>query len=118
MSVTQSVTRRRRLAVAACTALLTSAGAVGCSDLGRTAVGPADHLTGRGRVVQVNSPVIKGCHMFAPPGAVEVSNGTLVDMKLYRTLNCSGKASTYIATELSDTISPELGPWRSYRFVH
>ncbi|MCF3963310.1 hypothetical protein [Streptomyces fuscigenes] len=112
------VTQHRRPVVIACAALLAAGLAGGCSDLNRTAVGPVDHLTTRGRVIQVNNPVVKGCHRFGPAGASAVQNGSLVDLIAYPTLNCSGDSSDYIATTLMDTVSPGTPPWRSYRFVH
>ncbi|WP_329458386.1 hypothetical protein [Streptomyces sp. NBC_01497] len=112
------VNQHWRLAGATCAALLTAGLAGGCSDLGRTAVGPVDHLTSGDRVIQVNNPVVTGCHRFAPTGARAVENGTLVDLIAYPTLNCSGANADYIATTLTDTISAGNPPWRSYRFVH
>lgn len=111
------VNQHRRVATAACTALLT-AGLAGCSSLDRTAVGPVDHLSTDGQVVVVNSPLVKGCHRFSPVGASAVKNGTLVDLIVYHSSNCTGGKSAYIATELSNSVSAGTPPWRSYRFVH
>jgi hypothetical protein len=111
------VNQQRRLVGATFAALLTAGLAGGCSDLGRTAVGPIDHVTSRDRLIQVNNPVIKGCHLFGPAGARAVENGSLVDLIAYPTLNCAGEEA-YIATTLTDTVSPGSPPWRSYRFVH
>lgn len=120
MSVTATATarhRRRRTGIAAGATLLTLA-LTGCSGLGRTAVGPVTYTTGRDRVVNVQSPVVTGCHEMAPAGAHEVINRTLIDMILYRTRDCSGGGTTYVATTLTDVNSPRSLPWRSYRFVH
>ncbi|MFD9501704.1 hypothetical protein [Streptomyces sp. NPDC060035] len=118
MSVTATATdRRRRTGIAAGATLLTLA-LTGCSGLGRTAVGPVTYTTGRDRVVSVNSPSVNGCHRMAPSGAHEVMNRTLIDMILYRTRDCSGGGTTYVATTVTDVNSPRSLPWRSYRFVH
>lgn len=119
MSVTATATatdrrRRRRTGIAAMLTLaLTS-----CSGLGRTAVGPVTYTTERDRVISVHSPSVKGCHRMAPAGAHEVINRTLIDMILYRTRDCSGGGTTYVATTFTDVNSPRSLPWRSYRFVH
>ncbi|MEU9604134.1 hypothetical protein [Streptomyces sp. NPDC048057] len=107
---------RRRLVGGTGTALLVVALA-GCSGLGRTAVGPMDYETERSVHVKVNSPVVTGCHRLGPNGAVSVENGTLVDVLMYPSADCSG-ASIYVATMTSDVIAPGTGPWRSYSFVH
>ncbi|GAA2955214.1 MULTISPECIES: hypothetical protein [Streptomycetaceae] len=120
MSVTATPTdlrRRRRAGIAAGAALLTLA-VTGCSGLGRTAVGPVTYTTERDRVVSVNSPSVKGCHRMAPAGAHEVVNRTLIDMILYRTRDCTGGGTTYVATTFTDVNAPRSLPWRSYRFVH
>ncbi|WP_189541069.1 hypothetical protein [Streptomyces gelaticus] len=109
--------RRRRLGIAAGTALLTLTVA-GCSGLGRTAVGPITYTTGRGAVIMVNSPSVKGCHRLAPSGATAVNNGTLIDIILYRTRDCTGPGTTYLATMLSDVKGLSALPWRSYSTVH
>ncbi|MER5896054.1 hypothetical protein [Streptomyces sp. NPDC001876] len=123
MSVTATATatdrrrRRRHTGVAVGAALLTL-GLTGCSGLGRTAVGPVIYTTERDRVISVNSPSVNGCHRLAPAGANEVANRTLIDMILYRTRDCTGAGTTYVATTLTDANSPRSLPWRSYRFVH
>ncbi|MER5849044.1 hypothetical protein ABT126_18790 [Streptomyces sp. NPDC002012] len=109
--------RRRRLGIAAGTVLLTLTVA-GCSGLGRTAVGPISYTTERDAVIMVNSPSVKGCHPLAPAGAKEVSNGTLIDIILYRTPNCTGPGTTYLATTLSDVNGAGALPWRSFSTVH
>ncbi|WP_328889583.1 hypothetical protein [Streptomyces sp. NBC_00316] len=109
--------RRRRLGIAAGTALLTLSVA-GCSGLGRTAVGPVTYVTQRDAVINVNSPSVRGCHQLDPAGAKEVINGTLIDIILYRTRNCTGPGSTYVATTLSDMNPPSALPWRSFSTVH
>ncbi|MEU8624173.1 hypothetical protein [Streptomyces sp. NPDC048669] len=109
--------RRRRLGIAAGTALLTLTVA-GCSGLGRTAVGPVTYTTEREAVIMVNSPSVRGCHQLAPAGAKEVDNGTLIDIILYRTRDCTGPGTTYLATTLSDVRAPDSLPWRSFSTVH
>ncbi|AEN09328.1 MULTISPECIES: hypothetical protein [unclassified Streptomyces] len=120
MSVTATATassRRRSTGLAAGTALLTLALA-GCSGLGRTAVGPVTYTTERDRTVSTNSPSVKGCHKMDSAGANEVENGTLIDMILYRTPDCTGGETIYIPTTVTDVKAPPSGPWLSYRFVH
>ncbi|WP_406098034.1 hypothetical protein [Streptomyces sp. NBC_01013] len=109
--------RRRRLGIAAGTALLTLTVA-GCSGLGRTAVGPVIYTTERDAVIMVNSPSVKGCHRLAPAGAKEVSNETLIDIILYTTPNCTGRGTTYVATTLTDVNAASALPWRSFTTVH
>ena len=109
--------RRRRLGIAAGTALLTLTVA-GCSGLGRTAVGPVIYTTERDAVIMVNSPSVKGCHRLAPAGAKEVSNETLIDIILYPTRDCTGPGTTYLATTFSDVNAPSAQPWRSFTTVH
>ncbi|MFF0446137.1 hypothetical protein ACFYT4_06940 [Streptomyces sp. NPDC004609] len=112
-----AVTRYRRLAGAAGAAFLT-ASLAGCSGLGRTAVGPVSYDTkGAGHVV-VKSPVVTGCHRLTSTGAVSVTNGTLVDIIMYPTTDCSGSMSIYVATGTSDVVAPDAPPWRSYSIVH
>ncbi|WP_406448986.1 hypothetical protein OG782_08710 [Streptomyces sp. NBC_00876] len=108
--------RRRRLGIAAQAALLTLTVA-GCSGLGRTAVGPVTYTTERDAVIMVNSPSVKGCHLL-PLGAKAVANGTLIDIVLYRTRNCTGPGTTYLATTLTDVNPPTALPWRSFTTVH
>ncbi|MFF1833312.1 hypothetical protein ACFVXE_03690 [Streptomyces sp. NPDC058231] len=108
--------RRRRLGIAAGTALLTLTVA-GCSGLGRSAVGPVTYVTQRDAVIMVNSPSVKGCHLL-PAGAKEVNNGTLIDIILYRTRDCTGPGTTYLATTLTDVNAASALPWRSFSTVH
>jgi hypothetical protein len=115
MSVTHH--RRRRLGIAAGTALLTL-GAAGCSVLGRTAVGPVTYETPQKRLHQVTVLPVRGCHRFKAPGAVQVSNGTMVDLVMFPASDCSGGGTTYISTTLSDRIAPGAAPWRSYIAIH
>ncbi|WP_137990045.1 hypothetical protein [Streptomyces vilmorinianum] len=107
----------RRLGTAAGAALLTLAVA-GCSGLGRTAVGTLSYETERELVITVTSPSVNGCHRLAPSGVTRVENRTLNDIVLYRTLDCRGERSIYVATNTSDTIAPGTLPWRSYTVVH
>ncbi|MES9505982.1 hypothetical protein ABWJ92_06155 [Streptomyces sp. NPDC000609] len=109
--------RRRRLGTAAGTALLTLTVA-GCSGLGRTAVGPVIYTTERDAVITVQSPPVKGCHRLAPAGAKEVNNGTLVDIILYRTPDCTGPGTTYLARSFTDVNAGSALPWRSFSTVH
>ncbi|BAG22370.1 hypothetical protein ACIQUZ_23200 [Streptomyces griseus] len=118
MSVTATVPRRRRRIGIAAGATLLVLAVSGCSGLGRTAVGPVTYKTEREAVLQVNSPSVRGCHRIAPAGAREVENGTLVDVILYRTRDCTGGGTTYVPTTFSDVTAPGSGPWRSYSFVH
>ncbi|MFD5201101.1 hypothetical protein ACFWM7_13305 [Streptomyces sp. NPDC058375] len=118
MSVTATVPRRRRRLAIAAGVTFVALAATGCSGLGRTAVGPVTYTTEREAVIQVNSPSVRGCHRIAPAGAHEVENGTLVDVILYRTRDCTGGGTTYVPTRFSDVTAPGSGPWRSYSFVH
>ncbi|RDG39193.1 hypothetical protein [Streptomyces corynorhini] len=113
-----SVTQHRRLGLAAGAACLALAATTGCSGLGRSALGTIAYETARKRMVQVDSPAVRGCHRLAPAGAVAVTNRTLADIVMYRTTDCTGKDSIYVATTVSDVIAPGAGPWRSYRVVH
>ncbi|MEI7029866.1 hypothetical protein [Streptomyces pratensis] len=118
MSVTATVHRRRRRLGTAAGASLLALAVAGCSGLGRTAVGPVTYTTEQEAETTVHSPSVRGCHQLAPAGAHEIENGTLVDIVLYPTRDCSGGGTTYVATSFSDVV-PESGePWRSYRFVH
>ncbi|MEV0966599.1 MULTISPECIES: hypothetical protein [unclassified Streptomyces] len=107
----------RRLGIAAGAVLLTAALA-GCSGLGRTAVGTVNYEPGGVRVVTVSNPVVTGCHSLLPDGAVRIENATLIDLIAYRTPDCTGGDTTYIATTLFNNIAPGTQPWRSYRWVH
>lgn len=109
--------RRRRSGIAAGTALLALTVA-GCSGLGRTAVGPVTYMTERNATVTLQSPPVRGCHRLDPAGAKAVTNGTLVDLVLYRTPDCTGPGSTYLATTFSDVNGTSAPPWRSFRTVH
>ncbi|THA65705.1 hypothetical protein E6P78_18055 [Streptomyces sp. A0958] len=109
--------RRRRLGIAAQAVFLTLTVA-GCSSLGRTAVGPVIYTTDRDAVVEVNSPLVKGCHRLAHGGAKEVANDTLIDIVLYRTPDCTGPGTTYLATTFSDVNPSSAQPWRSFTTVH
>uniref|UniRef100_A0AAU3H2Z5 Lipoprotein n=1 Tax=Streptomyces sp. NBC_01401 TaxID=2903854 RepID=A0AAU3H2Z5_9ACTN len=110
---------RRRAGIAAGAALLTLT-VTGCSGLGRTAVGPVSYSVEKdqAKVVTVHSPSVKGCHTMDPAGAGKIDNRTLVDLVLYTTKDCTGRASAYVATTFSDTNAARALPWRSYRFVH
>ncbi|HEY9368587.1 hypothetical protein [Streptomyces sp.] len=107
----------RRLGIAAAATLMSFA-VVGCSGLGRTAVGTLTYETERELVVTVTSPSVNGCHRLAPSGVTRLENRTLLDLVLYPTRNCSGDVSTYVATNTSDTIAPRARLWHSYTVVH
>ncbi|AWK07988.1 hypothetical protein SSP531S_26840 [Streptomyces spongiicola] len=107
----------RRLGIAAGAVLLTAA-LTGCSGLGRTAVGTVNYEAGAFRAVTVSNPVVTGCHRLLPAGAVRIENATLIDLIAYRTPDCTGGDTTYIATTLFDNIAPGTQPWLSYRWVH
>ncbi|MGW5777068.1 hypothetical protein [Streptomyces sp. NPDC003863] len=108
---------RRRLTTATGAVLLTVAVA-GCSGLGRTAVGTIRSETQREFVVTVTSPLVKGCHRLAPSGVTKVHNNSLNDIMMYRTRDCQGGNSTYVATNSANWIAPDTLPWRSYSVVH
>ncbi|MER8045041.1 hypothetical protein [Streptomyces sp. NPDC094032] len=108
---------RRRLTTATGAALLALA-VTGCSGLGRTMVGTLTYETGHRFVVTVTSPLVTGCHRLGPSGATKVENNTLVDIQLYRTLDCKGKNSIYVATSSGDEIARGSLPWRSYSVIH
>ncbi|MFF3728801.1 hypothetical protein ACFYXM_00345 [Streptomyces sp. NPDC002476] len=109
--------RRRRLGIAAVTTLLALTVA-SCSGLGRTAVGPVTYTTERDATVTLHSPLVRGCHKLDPAGAKAVSNGTLVDIILYPTPDCTGPGSTYLATTFTDVNAASAPPWHSFRTVH
>ncbi|MFF5568658.1 hypothetical protein ACFY7Z_11820 [Streptomyces sp. NPDC012623] len=113
-----SVTQHRRLGLTAGAACLALTAVTGCSGLGRSALGTLAYETGQKRMVQVDSPPVRGCHRLAPAGAVAVTNRTLLDLVMYPTADCTGGNTIYIATATSDVIAPGSGPWRSYRVVH
>lgn len=108
--------RRRRVAVAAGAALL-AAGLAGCSG-GQSAVGTVQYSSGHGNLVQVANPVVDQCHRLSPGGARAITNNTLVDMRMFRSRDCSGPESAYVATTFSDTAVDGELPWRSFNFVH
>ncbi|MFF3752204.1 hypothetical protein ACFYYH_17355 [Streptomyces sp. NPDC002018] len=112
-----SVTDHRRLGIAAGTVFL-SLFLAGCSGLGQNARGTIAYRTEERHEVQVSNPLVRGCHRLTSPGAVELTNRTLVDLMMYRSGDCTGDHTTYIATTLSDVIAPGTGPWRSYTIVH
>ncbi|WP_266998646.1 hypothetical protein [Streptomyces sp. NBC_00354] len=115
-----SHSRRIGVITAAAALLLT---ATACSGLGRSTVGM---LTFRGHDSPVelsysNTPVT-GCHKIAlPAGASHVENNTLVDVVLYRTLDCKkadGADGIYVGTTLSNVTAPVSLPWRSFSVIH
>ncbi|MEU9758356.1 hypothetical protein ACFYYY_09155 [Streptomyces sp. NPDC001834] len=109
--------RRRHPGIAAVTALLALI-ITGCSGLGRTAVGPVTYTTERDAEVTLQSPPVRGCHRLDPAGAKAVTNGTLVDIVLYRTPDCTGPGATYLATTFTDVNGSGALPWRSFRTIH
>ncbi|AXE24893.1 hypothetical protein C0216_16815 [Streptomyces globosus] len=112
----------RRTGVISGAALLVLA-ATACS-AGKTTVG---ELTFRAHDSPVeltysNTPV-QGCHRIRlPRGAAHVENNTLVDVVLYRTLDCrtvEGRdEGTYIPTSSANVTAPDTLPWRSFTVVH
>ncbi|MFF7206026.1 MULTISPECIES: hypothetical protein [unclassified Streptomyces] len=112
-----SVTHSRRLAGAAGAAFLVVAVA-GCSGLGRNAAGTLAYETADERHVSVSNPLVTGCHRLDAPGAVSVTNNTLVDLVLYPTQDCTGEDTIYLPTTVSDIIAPGARPWQSYTIVH
>ncbi|MFH8622277.1 hypothetical protein ACH4A8_10285 [Streptomyces vietnamensis] len=108
---------RRRLTTATGAVLLTLAVA-GCSGLGRSAVGTISYETERELLVTVTSPSVKGCHRLAPSGVTKVENNSLTDIVMYRTRDCTGGNSIYVATKTGNQIAPDTLPWRSYSVVH
>ncbi|MFF0424372.1 hypothetical protein [Streptomyces sp. NPDC004520] len=108
---------RRRLTTATGAVLLTLAVA-GCSGLGRSAVGTITYETQRDLLVTVTSPSVKGCHRLAPSGVTKVENNSLTDIVMYRTRDCTGGNSIYVATKTGNRIAPDTLPWRSYSVVH
>ncbi|WP_299536320.1 hypothetical protein [uncultured Streptomyces sp.] len=118
MSVTAPVRRRPSPSRAAAAAVLLALAVSGCSGLGRTAVGPITYVTERDKEISVMSPTVRGCHRMAPAGVKAIENGSLVDMVLYRTRDCTGGGTTYVSRSFSDEKAPRSLPWRSYTFVH
>ncbi|MFJ8307563.1 MULTISPECIES: hypothetical protein [unclassified Streptomyces] len=109
--------RRRRAAIVAGAVLLALATAA-CSELDRTAIGTISYSTGTEQPVMLTSPKVRGCHRLPPTGATYLNNNTLVDMVMYPTPNCTGKATTYIGSRFANNVAPKAPPWRSYTFVH
>ncbi|GAA2989247.1 hypothetical protein [Streptomyces fulvorobeus] len=117
MSVTVPDHHRRRRLGGAAGAVLLALTVSGCSGMGRTAVGPVTYTTERHAEISLDSPSVRGCHRL-PPGAHEVHNGTLVDVVLHRSRDCTGRDTTYLATRLTDFTAPRTEPWRSFTVVH
>ncbi|MEV6733620.1 MULTISPECIES: hypothetical protein [unclassified Streptomyces] len=115
-----SHSRRIGVITAAAALLLT---ATACSGFGRTTVGM---LTFRGHDSPVelsySNTLVQGCHKIVlPKGATHVENNTLVDVVLYRTLDCKkadGADGIYVGTTLSNVTAPVTLPWRSFSVVH
>ncbi|WP_369143647.1 hypothetical protein [Streptomyces sp. R44] len=108
---------RRRLTTATGAVLLTLAVA-GCSGLGRSTVGTIEYETQRELLVSVTSPSVNGCHRLAPSGVTKVRNNSLTDIVMYRTRDCTGGNSIYVATNTANWTAPDTLPWRSYSVVH
>ena len=82
----------------------------GCSDPPQGTVNAVN-----GNVVQViSNPGNSYCHRFVPPGVNGVQDGTLADMRLYVSTDCSGH-NDYLSTETS--VGPGAVVWHSYSFV-
>ncbi|MFF0436602.1 hypothetical protein ACFYU9_30850 [Streptomyces sp. NPDC004327] len=107
----------RRLTIATGTVLLTFAVA-GCSGLGRSAVGTISYETGRELAVTVTSPSVNGCHRLAPSGVTKIENASMLDLRLYRTRDCTGEHNIYLPSRSGNEIVPGTPPWRSYSVVH
>ncbi|MEU8779139.1 hypothetical protein [Streptomyces sp. NPDC048606] len=117
-------THRRRIGVitGAAALLLT---ATACSGLGRSTVGMLSFRSHDSPVeVSYSNTLVRGCHPIAlPEGAAHVENNTLVDIVLYRSLDCAKEdedrpEGTYVATTLSNVTAPHTRPWRSFRVIH
>ncbi|MCX5192531.1 hypothetical protein OOK31_01275 [Streptomyces sp. NBC_00249] len=109
--------------IAGAAALLLTATA--CSGLGRSTVGMLKFRSHDSPVeLSYSNTLVKGCHPIAlPKGAAHVENNTLVDIVLYRSLDCAEDEEdrpdgTYVATTLSNVTAPESRPWRSFRVIH
>ncbi|SEM23293.1 hypothetical protein [Streptacidiphilus jiangxiensis] len=104
------MSRSRSVAVLVGGAVLVVALA-GCSDPPQGTV-----VATNGNLVQViSNPGDTYCHRFIPGGVNAVQDGTLADMRLYRSTDCSGH-NDYLSTQTS------VGPqntlfYRSYSFV-
>ncbi|WP_052434707.1 hypothetical protein [Streptacidiphilus melanogenes] len=89
----------------------------GCSDPPQGTV-TATNLDGT--VVQIlSNPTATSCHRFAPIGVTTVMNGTIADMRLYSSTNCSG-TNVYLSTNTSVGASRPSGLgqiFRSFSFV-
>ncbi|MET9886661.1 hypothetical protein ABZZ20_26685 [Streptomyces sp. NPDC006430] len=115
-----SLSRRISVIIGAAALLLT---ATACSSLGRSTVGM---LSFRAQdspfVLSYSNTPVQGCHRIRlPRGATHVENNTLVDVILYRTLNCEKTDrgdGIYVATTLSNVTAPASLPWRSFSVVH
>jgi hypothetical protein len=89
----------------------------GCSDPPQGTVTATNQ---DGTVVQiVSNPTATACHRFAPIGVTTVMDGTLADMRLYSSGNCTGH-NVYLSANTS-VGAGRLGGigqvYRSYAFV-
>jgi hypothetical protein len=88
----------------------------GCSDPPQGTV-TATNLDGT--VVQIlSNPTATACHRFAPIGVTAVMNGTIADMRLYSSTDCTGH-NVYLSTDTSVSAGrPNIGQiFRSFSFV-
>ncbi|RAG82537.1 hypothetical protein DN069_27205 [Streptacidiphilus pinicola] len=88
----------------------------GCSDPPQ---GTVTATNSDGSVVQiVSNPAATSCHRFAPIGVTAVMDGTLADMRLYASANCTG-TNDYLSTNTSVGGGPGglARVFRSYAFV-
>ncbi|MFC7302970.1 hypothetical protein ACFQVC_01895 [Streptomyces monticola] len=67
----------------------------------------------------VTNPPLKGCHKM-PGGAHHVENGTLTDLVVYVSDDCTGDADTskYVGSGLNGDLAPKADSWHSYKFVN
>ncbi|WP_052442747.1 hypothetical protein [Streptacidiphilus neutrinimicus] len=89
----------------------------GCSDPPQ---GTVTATSVDGAVVQIlSNPAATACHRFAPIGVTTVMNGTIADMRLYSSTNCTG-TNVYLSTNTSVGASRPSGLgqiFRSFSFV-
>ncbi|MFJ4617152.1 hypothetical protein [Streptomyces sp. NPDC088812] len=85
------------------------------------ALGTIDTRNAKKELVEtISNPRVDGCHRFRA-GVTHVANYTVNDLVLYPTADCTeppGGQSTYLGTQLADTVAPSQGTWRSFTIVH
>ncbi|MFE2426767.1 hypothetical protein ACFXJ5_08425 [Streptomyces sp. NPDC059373] len=110
----------RHLADIRAGALLLMLAVTACSGPARNMVGTLVYTTPTDRVVVLESPVDRGCHNLGLAGAKAMSNNTLDDIVLYEGVGCrqpAGTQTVYLATTLSNHVTPGYPPWRSFSVV-